>query len=188
MTKHPNVCSNRYNILISQCCQLSTLLPGWYDAFSRKEKCSKFCGNLISPKGVNEFSCCFFFFFFFFSFFSAGERSFHFAAPAVWNSLPNSSLRNMHSLPQFKSNLQLIFFFILFWIHRCHLFVFNVCAPWVLLTIVRLIRTLHYYHFIIVYYILLYFAQHFTQIQSLTIIVCVNQKSLFYIGGRGNSL
>ena len=32
---------------------------------------------------------------------SAGERSFHFAAPAVWNSLPNS-LRNIHSLPQFK--------------------------------------------------------------------------------------
>ena len=36
---------------------------------------------------------------------SAGERSFHFAAPAVWNSLPNS-LRNIHSLPQFKKQLK----------------------------------------------------------------------------------
>ena len=30
-----------------------------------------------------------------------------------------------------KSNLKLIFFFKLFWIHRCNLFVFIVCAPWV---------------------------------------------------------
>ena len=36
---------------------------------------------------------------------SAGERSFHFAALAVWNSLPNS-LRNIHSLPQFKKQLK----------------------------------------------------------------------------------
>ena len=36
---------------------------------------------------------------------SAGERSFHFAAPAVWNSLPNS-LRNIHLLPQFKKQLE----------------------------------------------------------------------------------
>ena len=36
---------------------------------------------------------------------SAGERSFHFAAPAVWNSLPYS-LRNIHSLPQFKKQLK----------------------------------------------------------------------------------
>ena len=31
-----------------------------------------------------------------------------------------------------KSNLKLIFFVRLFWIHRCNLFVFIVCAPWVL--------------------------------------------------------
>ena len=36
---------------------------------------------------------------------SAGERSFHFAAPAVWYSLPNS-LCNIHSLPQFKKQLK----------------------------------------------------------------------------------
>ena len=34
-----------------------------------------------------------------------GERSFHFVAPAVWNSLPNS-LSNIHSLPQFKKQLK----------------------------------------------------------------------------------
>ena len=33
---------------------------------------------------------------------SAGERSFHFAAPAVWNSLPNN-LRNIHN---FASSVQ----------------------------------------------------------------------------------
>ena len=78
---------------------------------------------------------------------SAGERSFHFAAPAVWNSLPNS-LRNIHSLPQFKKQLKThLFFFRLFWIHRCNLFVFIVCALWVLLKIVRLISTLHYYYY-----------------------------------------
>ena len=49
-----------------------------------------------------------------------------------------------------KSNLKLIFFVRLFWIHRCNLFVFIVCALWVLLKIVRLIRTLHYYYY---YYI-----------------------------------
>ena len=36
---------------------------------------------------------------------SAGECSFHFAAPAVWNSLPNS-LHNIHSLSQFKKQLK----------------------------------------------------------------------------------
>lgn len=36
---------------------------------------------------------------------SAGEHSFHFAAPAVWNSLPNS-LCNTHSLPQFKKHFK----------------------------------------------------------------------------------
>ena len=36
---------------------------------------------------------------------SAGEHAFHFAAAAVWNSLPNS-LRNIHSLPQFKKQLK----------------------------------------------------------------------------------
>ena len=77
---------------------------------------------------------------------SAGERSFHFAAPAVWNLLPNS-LGNIHSLTQFKSNLKLIFFVRLFWIHRCNLFVFIVCALWVLLKIVCLISTLHYYYY-----------------------------------------
>ena len=39
-----------------------------------------------------------------------------------------------------KSNLKLIFFVRLFWIHRCNLFVFIVCALWVLLKILRLIR------------------------------------------------
>ena len=46
-----------------------------------------------------------------------------------------------------KSNLKLIFFVRLFWIHRCNLFVFIVCALWVLLKILRLIRTLHYYYY-----------------------------------------
>ena len=46
-----------------------------------------------------------------------------------------------------KSNLKLIFFVRLFWIHRCNLFVFIVCALWVLLKIVRLIRTRHYYYY-----------------------------------------
>ena len=36
---------------------------------------------------------------------SADECSFHFAAPAVWNSLPNS-LHNIHSLSQFKKQLK----------------------------------------------------------------------------------
>jgi hypothetical protein len=36
---------------------------------------------------------------------SAGERSFRFACPTVWNSLPNS-LRNISSLSQFKANLK----------------------------------------------------------------------------------
>ena len=36
---------------------------------------------------------------------SAGERTFNFAAPAVWNSLPNS-FHNIHSLPQFKKQLE----------------------------------------------------------------------------------
>ena len=36
---------------------------------------------------------------------SAGERSFRFAAPTAWNSLPNS-LRNSSSISQFKSQLK----------------------------------------------------------------------------------
>ena len=40
---------------------------------------------------------------------SAGERSFHFTAPAVWNSLPNS-LRNISKLPQFKGQLKTYLF------------------------------------------------------------------------------
>ena len=36
---------------------------------------------------------------------SAGERSFHFAVPAVWNSLPNS-LRNIRLLPRIKNQLK----------------------------------------------------------------------------------
>ena len=36
---------------------------------------------------------------------SAGERSFHFAAPTVWNSLP-SSLRNITNFLQFKAHLK----------------------------------------------------------------------------------
>ena len=45
-----------------------------------------------------------------------------------------------------KSNLKLILFFVLFRIHRCNLFVFIVCVPWVRLKIVRLIRTLYWYY------------------------------------------
>ena len=36
---------------------------------------------------------------------SAGERSFHFAAPTVWNSLP-SSIRNIANFSQFKAHLK----------------------------------------------------------------------------------
>ena len=36
---------------------------------------------------------------------TAGERSFRYAVPVAWNSLPNT-LRNMSSLAQFKSNLK----------------------------------------------------------------------------------
>ena len=36
---------------------------------------------------------------------SAGERFFRYAAPAVWNSLPNN-LRNIPTLSQFKSHLK----------------------------------------------------------------------------------
>ena len=36
---------------------------------------------------------------------AAGERSFSFAAPTVWNTLPNS-LRNLTDLPQFKRELK----------------------------------------------------------------------------------
>ena len=42
-----------------------------------------------------------------------------------------ASVTYIHFLSS-KSSLKLIFFFKLFWIHRCNLFVFIVCAPWVL--------------------------------------------------------
>ena len=77
---------------------------------------------------------------------SAGERSFHFAAPAVWNSLPNS-LRNIHSLPQFKKKLKTHLF------SSCFSgFTDVICLSLLFvhleffLKIVHLIRTLHYYY------------------------------------------
>ena len=64
---------------------------------------------------------------------SAGERSFHFAAPAVWDLLPNS-LRNIHSLLQFKKQLKTHIFLHAFLDSQMYFFffflVFVVCAPY----------------------------------------------------------
>lgn len=66
---------------------LSSLLPIYQPSRSLRSGSEKL---LCKPKTTTK---------------SFGQRSFHFQAPSVWNALP-SSLRDITSLPSFKSNLK----------------------------------------------------------------------------------